>query len=138
MPVPIQLPPPPQRTQTDAEGMAWNRWFQQVAAAIVSLASARSYEVLVPATGFSHTIPVNTGLCLLTPAGALATGTLVLPAKALDGFEQQILSTQTVTTLTVSPSVGQTITGTAVFALAAGVQAVFRWRGDTAVWYRMQ
>ena len=139
MTTPITLPPPPRALAATPEAAEWARWFQQLQTSIATLATSRSYEVLQsPATGFTHSIPVGQGLCLLLPAAGIASGTVTLPAAAADGFEQQILSSQTVTSLTVAAAPGQTIVGTAVFALAAGVRAVFRWRAGVNVWYRMQ
>lgn len=74
---------------------------------------------------------------LLTPAGAFAAGTIVLPAVASVQDRQELLvnCTQAVTTLTVSGN-GATVTG-APTTLAAN--AFFRLRFDQAssVWYRV-
>jgi hypothetical protein len=113
-------------------------WLQLAEQAVNRLGEARSYEVQVVATGFTHTIPVGLGLCLLTPAGTLATGTLTMPSAASDGLELKILSTYAVTALTLNPGAGQTLVGPAVTSLAAGVVVVFRWVTSTASWYRMQ
>jgi prefoldin subunit 5 len=105
---------------------------------VTQLQAKYSTNAVVPLTGFTLTIPASTGLQLLQPAGALASGTLTLPASPSDGFEQQILSTQTVTALTVAPNAGQTVAGTATFTLAPFVQAVFRWRASSSSWSRLQ
>lgn len=74
---------------------------------------------------------------LLTPTGAFAAGTIVLPAVASVQDRQELLvnCTQAVTTLTVSGN-GATVTG-APTTLAAN--AFFRLRFDQAssVWYRV-
>ena len=138
MPVPINLPGVPLASGAQALPAVMTSWLRQVQQAINALGAQRAYAAYTPVTGFSQLIPVNTGLCLLTPAGALATGTVTLPATAADGFEQQILSTQTVATLTVAPSSGQTIVGTASLTLTAGVQIVYRYSASAKTWYRMQ
>lgn len=74
---------------------------------------------------------------LLTPTGAFAAGTIVLPAVADVQDRQEVLvnCTQAVTTLTVSGN-GATVTG-APSTLAAN--AFFRLRFDqpSSVWYRV-
>lgn len=134
----IQLPPPPNPVNNAAEGDSWFRWFRTLQSAVAKLAQSWAYETLTPTTGFSHQIPNNTGLCLLTPAGGLAAGTVTLPANVLDGFEQTIAASQAVTALTVAPASGQTIVGTTSFTLSAGVRVVFRYTAAAKVWYRLQ
>jgi hypothetical protein len=91
------------------------------------------------ATGFSISItdgPSSIWL-ILTPTGAFAAGTLVLPAVAncLDRQEILVICTQAVTALTVNAS-GATVTG-APTTLAAN--AFFRLRFDALMkaWYRV-
>jgi hypothetical protein len=114
------------------------QWVQKAQQMVNRLGEGRSYEVLVPVTGFTHVIPNATGVCLLTPAGVLATGTLTLPAQASDGFRQHILTSQTVTALTVTASSGQTIVGSTAFALSAGVEVVYFFVASTSTWYKMR
>ena len=114
------------------------QWLQLVQVAVNALGSRNANDVLTPVTGFTHTIPNATGTCLLTPAAGLATGTLTLPAKAVEGFEQHIVSTQAVTTLTISPSTGQTISGSASLALAAYSEIVYRYVAATNTWYKVR
>jgi hypothetical protein len=91
------------------------------------------------ATGFTVTITdgSNSVWLILTPTGAFAAGTLVLPAVAncLDRQEILVNSTQAVTTLTINAN-GATVTG-APTTLAAN--AFFRLRFDALmkVWYRI-
>ena len=65
----------------------------------------------VPVTGFSWTIGNNCSTLLLKPAGTLATGTVIMPAAPVDGQIARVLSSQTITSLTVSPSSGQAVVG---------------------------
>lgn len=113
------------------------KWELQLQQQVALLGARWATDRLTPVTGFTHTVPPNNGLCLLTPAGALATGTVTLPAAITDGFEQTILSTFAVTTLTVAANTGQTVQGTVVFALAANVAVRFRYLAATTTWYRM-
>lgn len=113
-------------TQTDSGGMEMNR--------------------STPLTGASLSIlPVTAGnsvWLLITPAGTLATLTVVLPGDGSTGGslvadQQEVLvtSTQTLTSLTVS-SVGKTVVGGPTTLSANGS---FRLRYDavTNAWYKV-
>ena len=127
---PISLP-----AATPAYDVLWER---QVQAAINALGAQRATVQLVPATGFSTTIPNGNGCLMLQPTGALATGTVTLPAQAAEGFEQQIVSTQTVTTLTVVANTGQTLLGSAPAALTAYRAIAFRYVAATMTWVQVR
>lgn len=133
MPQPVNLP---QLSGLTQDGLL-AKWLLLAQQAVNRLGASRAYEVLTPVTGFAHTIPKATGVCLLTPAGVLATGTITLPAQASDGFQQELLSSQTVTALTVAASSGQTIVGSTAFALSAGVKVVYFFVASTSTWYKM-
>jgi len=91
------------------------------------------------ATGFSTQITngANSIWLVLTPTGAFAAGTIVLPTLANCVDKQEILvnCTQAVTTLTVSGN-GATVTGAPTTLAANGF---FRLRFDiiTNTWYRV-
>jgi len=89
-----------------------------------------------PTTGFSLTLGNSTTTLLLKPAGTLATGTVVLPAAPVDGQIARVLSSQTVSALTVSPSAGQSVSGA---PSTVGPAAPFSMIYDLAstTWYRM-
>jgi hypothetical protein len=89
-------------------------------------------------TGFTVNVQAEGSTwLLLTPTGAFAAGTILLPAVSTVQDRQELLvnCTQAVTTLTVSGN-GATVTG-APTTLAAN--AFFRLRFDQAssVWYRV-
>lgn len=69
------------------------------------------YSYQVPLTGFSITVPNYTNALILNPAGTLSTGTVIMPALLFDGQYISISSSQTITTLTISPNSGQTVIG---------------------------
>lgn len=69
----------------------------------------QSYSRQVPSTGFTITIANNTRTLLLIPAGTLATGTITMPATPFDGQEVRFSTSQTITSLTVSPNTSQSI-----------------------------
>jgi Major tropism determinant N-terminal domain len=89
----------------------------------------------VPVTGFSWTIGNNCSTLLLKPAGTLATGTVIMPAAPVDGQIARVLSSQTITSLTVSPSSGQAVVGA---PSTIGPSAPFSMIYDLAstTWYR--
>jgi Major tropism determinant N-terminal domain len=89
----------------------------------------------VPVTGFSWTIGNNCSTLLLKPAGTLATGTVIMPAAPVDGQIARVLSSQTITSLTVSPSSGQSVVGA---PSTTGPSAPFSMIYDLAstTWYR--
>lgn len=95
-----------------------------------------TYAYLVPLTGFSTTIPNYTNTLILNPAGTLSTGTVIMPALLFDGQLIAITSSQTVSTLTLTPSSGQTIIGSPgtitstspiKFIYRAALKTFFRW-----------
>jgi hypothetical protein len=88
-----------------------------------------------PSTGFSQTIANNCTTLLLKPSGTLASGTVVMPAAPVDGQIARVLSSQTITSLTVSPSSGQTVLGA---PSTTGPSAPFSMIYDLAstTWYR--
>ena len=91
------------------------------------------------ASGFSVTIspPVagTSMFLLLSPGGAYAAGTIVLPS-AIDGQEIAIHSRQAVTTLTVTPATGDSLSGSPT-TIAAGGFFKLRYDGVLDLWCRV-
>ncbi|MCY1400852.1 hypothetical protein D9M71_159560 [compost metagenome] len=95
------------------------------------------------ATGFSVQIlngDDNVHL-ILTPTGAFAAGTIVLPAAGLSGVvadKQQILvnTTQAITTLTINGNGATSVTG-APTTLAANAFFTLKYDQPTNIWYRI-
>lgn len=92
-------------------------------------------SVQVPTTGFSITVANGIATLLLGPAGVLATGTITMPPAPIDGQTLHVASSQTITSLTVSPNAGQsvngaptTITNTTPFAMI--------YNSTSTTWYR--
>ena len=102
--------------------------------ALVQPGSLTTQYAAPSATAFSVTISlVNTWL-LLTPTGAFAAGTIVLPASPTDKAEVSINTTQAITALTVSAAA--TVTG-APTTLAQNAFFTMRYDAVTAAWYRV-
>jgi hypothetical protein len=93
------------------------------------------------ASGFSVTIapavPGNSVWLLLTPTGAFAAGTVVLPAlaSAVHGQEVEVTSTTAITALTVSGN-GATVNG-APTTMAANAFFRLRFDGVFNAWFRI-
>lgn len=96
----------------------------------------QSKSVQVPTTGFAITVGNNTSTLIINPAGTLATGTVTMPATPIDGQEVRLSSTQTVTTLTVSPNTSQTISN-APTTIAPGQGFAWIYHLATTNWFRL-
>lgn len=87
------------------------------------------------ATGFSVTLDAVDTWLVLTPVAGYADGTLVLPDGS-DKSEILVNCTQAVTTLTITPASGDTVTG-APTTLAANDFFRLRYDAVAKVWYRV-
>jgi hypothetical protein len=96
---------------------------------------SRPFRVEVPLTGFTITLDQNPTL-VITPAGTLATGTVLLPLNPEDGQRFEMISTQTQTALTITANTGDTINNvpTALVALT-GVRLGYKL--SSRIWYRL-
>jgi hypothetical protein len=96
-----------------------------------------SFDFMVPTTGFSLTLTDKKTITILDPAGTLATGTVTMPAKPNNGQLIRVASSQTITSLTVSPNTSQSIKN-APTTLAAGTEFAYIYRQANTTWYRLQ
>jgi hypothetical protein len=103
---------------------------------VVNGSGIAAYVRQVPVTGFSIVFPNMTTALILAPVGTLATGAVTLPANPLDGQLCYVLSSQTVTGLTVSPNVGQTLNG-GVTTIPANSTLMWVYCLAVATWYRV-
>lgn len=87
-----------------------------------------------PANGFAYTAPTGTWHVLLTPAAALANGTVTLPIGFYDGQLFDIRTSQTITAVTWVGQSGQTIVN-APAGLAAGLASTAIFQVSTNSWY---
>lgn len=99
----------------------------------------------VPVTGDSITLTAATRQLIVEPAGTIAALTVVLPAATtlVNGQRIGICGTQIVTTLTITPGSGTTVSNTATAMLvpvATGAASCPEWVYRTANtnWYRTQ
>ncbi len=98
-------------------------------------------NIYVPTTGFSIAVPTPTTeqqWMLLTPAGTLATGTIVLPLNTTtpDGFDVLVTTTQIITTFTLSLN-GAAAANGAPSTLAANGLFRVRYVQANNAWYRI-
>ena len=100
---------------------------------------ARQYQQSSPLTGATVQTLQSVSIVQVTPAGAIAALTLVLPAApVVDGQIVKLFSTQIITTLTINPSAGQTINGAAVTTLATANSSVeYIYQASNSTWYRI-
>ena len=98
---------------------------------------ARDYQQSSPLTGATILAALGTALIQVTPAGTIAALTVTLPVAPVDGHVLKIFTTQTITTLTINPSAGQTINGTAVTTLSANTGVEYLYNASGAAWYRV-
>lgn len=98
-----------------------------------------SYSKQTPADGFTISLANNVGTLILTPAGALLTGTINFPAVPLDGQRLTISSTQAVAALTLSGGAATISGGLTAFAAvgAFGSFATYQYTAAGTTWYRI-
>ena len=95
----------------------------------------QSYDYQVLTTGFSYTFPAGSTTLILNPAGALLTGTVIMPSNPADGMVVTINSSQAITALTVLGNTGQTLVS-AITTLTAGGGVKYLYRLANTTWYR--
>lgn len=92
--------------------------------------------VATPTTGTSVTIASATNLELVTPAGLLAALTIVFPVPLADGDTREIVITQSITALTLTPTSPATaiVDGSIASVTTYGVYR-FRYVAASTTWY---
>ena len=89
-----------------------------------------------PLTGVSITLAAGTQKLIITPAGTIATHTIVLPASTAlsDGYILAISSTQIITALTLTAGSGTTIVPSITTLATANKGTALVYRASTAQW----
>lgn len=132
--------PAPLNTAMDTNGEklspVWQQWFQQLSTFVSHLIDYTEANVQAPLAGFSISMSSTDKILMLTPAGVLATGTIVLPSSPYDGQPVQVSSTKTVTSLNVSPAGTETVFN-APTTLAGGAGFSYFFRSSDNAWYRL-
>ena len=107
----------------------------QTVSVTVQQLRARSYVQATPLAAGTVVATSATQIVQLTPAGTLATLTIVWPAAPLDGQTFKIFSTQTVTTLTNTLGAGQSL-NSALTTLTANTPIEYFYQASTLTWFR--
>lgn len=115
-------------------GSGWLRWLNMAQRILESLQRYGELEYQQPSAGFNLTIPDTAGVMILQPAGALANGTVRLPANPVDKQQVQVSTTQAIAALTVTSSVTTLNPPT---TLAAGGGFSYYYRSSNTTWYRL-
>ena len=127
-----------QQQNGDARKVSAYTLGQFILSLLVAGKAARQYSA-PSATGFSVTVTDNQSdvWLTITPVGAYAAGTIVLPAVAncVDQQEITINCTQAVTTLTINGN-GSTVTG-APTTIAQNGYFKLKYDDIMSVWYRV-
>lgn len=113
----------------------WLKWFTQVYAQVANVRLADiDYDYQQLATGFTYTYANNTVTLLIHPAGTLAAGTIVLPPNPVRGQIARFSSTAAITSLAVTPNVGQMLVGGAT-TLAANQGLAYIYNQENQTWF---
>ena len=121
----------PQTSITDDKNnvtLQWQLFFSKLASGIVQ------YTRQVVVTGFSFTVPVGATNIIFDPAGVLATGTIIMPSIATDGQVLNFITSNTITSVTISPNSGQAIVNAPTTLTSTGCSFIFA--QPVATWYR--
>lgn len=97
----------------------------------------QSVIYISPLTGATLTAITGQDAFVVTPAGTLATLTVVMPPGAVDTQVFEVATTQTLSSLTVNGAAGQSMGGTAggPFMLTANGKRAWRFRASDNTWY---
>jgi hypothetical protein len=100
-----------------------------------------AYVSVIPTTGQSLVIPNGVSAYLMVPAGTLAALTLTMPSAPVNGQLLRISSSQTITSLTLTPAAGQTIlTNPSILTISTTTAYgyAFMYNAVSAAWQRVQ
>lgn len=104
---------------------------------------ALPYQYAAPLTGTTVAVAATTGSMVIDPAGTIAALTLTLPAASalVDNQTLAISSSQTITSLTLTPGSGTTVSNSPT-ALTISTTAAYGYkliyRAANTKWYRLQ
>jgi hypothetical protein len=97
--------------------------------------SDQSYAYLTPASSnFAITLNASNYLTIIDTSASVTTATITMSSGPVDGTINKVVTSQIITTLTVSPSSLQTVKG-APATLAAGGRFEATYRAANTTWY---
>lgn len=94
----------------------------------------QSFDYQVLTTSFSLTLGDGDWHVIINPSGTLSAGTITMAALPLNGQLVDVRTSQTITTLTISPNSGQSVVG-APATLALGKKFTAIYRAADTTWY---
>lgn len=103
--------------------------------ALRAFAALTSYKYRAPLSGDTITLDANDKALQIDPAGTIAALTVVLPPSPKHRDTVEISTSQTITTLTVSPAGAETVMGGS-FMLTANGGASWRYRSGNTTWFK--
>lgn len=101
------------------------------------ITSQSGYYKSTPISNFTFTFGNSQTTAAFTPAGTLNYGYVTFAPNPSDGAQQCVFSTNAITTLYLSASTGQTLTGAAT-TLAANGKLCYLYSLSNATWNRSQ
>ena len=131
---------PPLWSPVDKSGTSlnriWQQWFSLITSFLNGLVDYTETSIQTPVTGFTINIPDGLKVLTLTPAGQLATGTIVMPPNPLDGQVFRMSTTNTIISLAINPNTGQTVSNQ-TGVVAAGRGATYYYNKVSATWLKL-
>ena len=94
----------------------------------------QAYDYQIPTTGFSYTFSPGTQVLIMNPAGTLASGAITMPANPTDGMTITFSTSQQITSLTLNPNSGQSITS-GITTIPASRAMTYMYNASTLTWY---
>lgn len=142
--------PPPVHTSVDKEhggqpfginrviaglSAVWEGWFSYLTSLLNFIVDYTQASVQTPVNGFTITVPTRTQVLQLTPAGVLATGTVITSSDPYNGQVMELLSTKTITAFTLTANAGQTVVN-APTTLIGGTGVAYYYNSAMTTWFR--
>ena len=116
----------------------WVSWFKGVQDTLQATELYGVTALYAPTAGFNYQLPNFTGIVILTPATALATGTITLPASPKDKQQIQVASTQDILSITIAVVTGQVVLNAPLSISSRTRQGFsFIFVAANSTWYRL-
>lgn len=96
-----------------------------------------TYDKFVPVNASTVTFANNKKTLLLTPTTTLASLTINLPSTPFDGQEIRITTSETITTITLVPGVGKSVSVSTISLGNLWLSASFIYVASSNTWYKL-
>lgn len=122
--------------RVDLSGAVGNAGYVAVSYPEYRIEMNSSQNIAIPTTGQTVTVPVYQNTQIIDPATTLAALTVQFPVPLGDGHPFELIITQAITTLTLTPNTGATISGSS--SSTSGYTTMkFRYSASTTKWYKV-